>query len=254
MSGRKSRETRRVAAPPSTSAQALRERRPLLLVAALAAAALVVAAIVGVSLTFKGGGSNGGQTAGGKLPGAASVLAEFRGVPQRGLALGSPTAPTTLVEYLDLQCPWCGVFARETFPTVMTRFVRTGQVRVEMRPLDFVGSDSVRGRNALFAAALQNRAFQFAALLYAHQGTENTGWLSSDMVRAAAASVPGLDEAKVVAAGPSDALAERIEQQRAGDGVTGVPTVFVRRTGESGPGTMLVNPSEAELTAALRSS
>lgn len=254
MSGRNRSEARRVpAAPTSAPGPALRARGSLLVVAALSAA-VVVAAVVGVSLTLTGGSSSASRTPGTTLPGAASVLAVFRGVPQNGLALGSPAAPTTLVEYLDLQCPWCGAFARDTFPTVVKQFVRTGQVRVEIRPLDFVGSDSARGRNALFAAALQNRGFQFAALLFAHQGAENTGWLSDDMVRAAAASIPGLDAANVGAAGPSGAVAARIEQQRAGDGVTGVPTFFVRHSGESGRGTMLVNPSEAQLTAALRNS
>jgi len=228
---------------------ALRARRGLLLVAA-SSAVIVVAAIVGVSLTL--GGRTPNQGPGTTLPGAPSVVAAFRGVPQHGLELGSPTAPTTLVEYLDLQCPWCGVFARETFPTVVRRFVRTGQVRVELRPLDFVGSDSVRGRNALFAAARQDKAFQFAALLYAHQGPENSGWLSADMVRADAASIPGLASASVVAAGSSAATAARIERQRAADGVTGVPTFFVKRRSEEGSGTMLVNPSEAELVSALR--
>ena len=228
-----------------------RARRPALLLGASLAAVVVVAAIVGGSLLFRGGSSSATPTAGTTLPGAAAVLAEFRGIPQHGLVLGSPAAPTTLVEYLDLQCPWCGNVAREALPTVVARFVRTGRVRVEMRPLDFVGSDSVRGRNALFAAARQDKAFQFTALLYANQGAENSGWLSSDMVRAAAASIPGLDVAKITAAGSSAATAARIERLRAGDGVTGVPTFFVRHG--AGRGTMLVNPSEAKLAAALAS-
>jgi hypothetical protein len=43
-----------------------------------------------------------------------------------------------------------------------------------------------------------------------------------------------------------------MERLRAADGVTGVPTFFVRHGTEAG--TMLVNPSEAELAAALASS
>ena len=225
-----------------------------MLLVASTAAVVVVAAIVGVSLILSGGSSGSKTTAGTSLPGAAAVLTEFRGVPQHGLVLGSSAAPTTLVEYLDLQCPWCGRYARETFPAIMARFVRTGRVRVELRPLDFVGSDSVRGRNALFAAALQDKAFQFTALLYANQGAENSGWLSTDMVRAAAASVPGLDDSKVVAAGSSGATAARIERLRAADGVTGVPTFVVTHGAAPARGAVLVNPSEAELAAALASS
>jgi protein-disulfide isomerase len=251
VSGRKSKEARRLAASAPQPPARVRDPKLLLLTAGVAAV-LVVAAIVGLSLTLGASSKHASVTSSAKLPQAATVGALFRGLPQHGLVLGTAAAPVTLVEYLDLQCPWCGKFARESFPMVVSDFVRTRRVRVEMRPLDFVGSDSARGRNALLAAAEQNKAFQFAALLYENQGTENTGWLSDAMVRAAAVSIAGLDAAKVVSAGPSAAAAGQIEQERASQGVTGVPTFFVRRTGETGNGTMLVNPSAAALAAALR--
>lgn len=235
-------------APPVRPAAPGRNPR-LLLGAAVVAAFVLVGAVVGLSFALRGGDGKPTVAAGAALPDAAAVTALFRGIPQHGLVLGSAAAPVTLVEYLDLQCPWCGKFARDTFPDVVTRFVRTGKVRVELRPLDFVGSDSVRGRDALFAAAAQNKAFQFAALLYANQGTENTGWLSDQMVAAAARSVRGLT---LGPAGGFAGLAAGIERQRANDGVTGVPTFFVRRTGAAGAGTMLVNPAGSTLEAALR--
>jgi protein-disulfide isomerase len=252
MSARASKQARRVAAPPPQPARKGRDPKLLLLIAGLSAV-LVVAAIVGLTLGLGGGGRSTEVASGPKLPEAASVTAVFRGLPQHGLVLGAASAPVTLVEYLDLQCPWCGEFARETFPMVVSRFVRPGRVRVELRPLDFVGNDSIRGRRALLAAAGQNKAFQFAALLYANQGTENTGWLNDEMIRAAAVSIAGLDAASVVAAGPSSEATGRIEQQRASQGVTAVPTFFVKRRGGAGNGTMLVNPSASALAAALRS-
>jgi protein-disulfide isomerase len=251
VSGRKSREARRLAATAQAAPQARRDPRLLLGIAALAAV-LVVGSIVGVSL-ISGKSRTVSLTSGAKLPGAASVAAEFRGVPQHGLVLGAANAPVTLVAYIDLQCPWCGKFERESFPMVVSKFVRTGRVRVEIRPLDFIGSDSSRGRNALLAAAAQNKAFQFAALLYANQGTENTGWLNDEMVGAAARSIPGLDVSQVVGADPSAVLVARIERQRAQEAVTGVPTFFVTRRGEAGSGKRLVNPSGAALAAALSS-
>ena len=78
-------------------------------------------------------------------------------------------------------------------PELIRRYVRTGKVKVEARPIAFIGPDSQRGRAAALAAAKQNRLFNFSQLLYFNQGTENTGWLNDAMIKAAAASIPGLD-------------------------------------------------------------
>ena len=68
-----------------------------------------------------------------------------------------------------------------------------GKVKIEARPIAFIGPDSERGRAAALAAAAQNRMFNFMEILYFNQGPENTGWLDDAMVKAAAASIPGLD-------------------------------------------------------------
>ncbi len=44
-------------------------------------------------------------------------------------AKGSLTAPVTVYEMSDLQCPFCKRFAVETFPTIEKEYVKTGKVR-----------------------------------------------------------------------------------------------------------------------------
>src|SRR2546423_12689290 len=46
---------------------------------------------------------------------SASLL---RGIPQHGTIVGEARAPVTLVEYADLQCPYCGEWARTTLPVL----------------------------------------------------------------------------------------------------------------------------------------
>ena len=117
----------------------------------------------------------------------------FKGIPQQGNVLGKASAPVTMVEYVDLQCPVCRAFETEVMPTIIDRYVRTGKVKVEARTIAFIGPDSDRGRRAAIAASRQNRLFDFEQLLYANQGPENGGWLDDSMVTAAAKSIPGLD-------------------------------------------------------------
>jgi protein-disulfide isomerase len=50
-------------------------------------------------------------------------------------ALGAPDAPVTVIEYASLTCPHCARFAREVFPELDTRYIRTGKVRFILREL-----------------------------------------------------------------------------------------------------------------------
>lgn len=116
----------------------------------------------------------------------------FAGIPQSGAVLGSPMAAVTLVEYADVQCPYCAEWARRTLPYVVDTYVRTGRVRLVFRGLAFLGSDSVLGLRAVVAAGEQNKLWPLLDELYARQGYENSGWVGEELDDAVAA-VPGLD-------------------------------------------------------------
>jgi protein-disulfide isomerase len=44
-------------------------------------------------------------------------------------AKGNPTAPVTVYEMSDFQCPYCRRFAMETFPELDRDYVKTGKIR-----------------------------------------------------------------------------------------------------------------------------
>ena len=105
------------------------------------------------------------------------------GIPQHGFTLGSPHAPVTLVDYLDLQCPACRAYDQAVMPTLIRNYVRTGKLRIELRIASILGPDSTLAGRALAAAARQDRAFDFAAAFYARQGQEGSGYVVPDFLR-----------------------------------------------------------------------
>jgi protein-disulfide isomerase len=261
-SGKKSRQQRRRGAgavavpPPPVRARGTRgvprQASPRVLAAAAGVVVLAVVAIV-LAVVLSGGKKSSvgtlptnGSLANG-LPGATGVNALFKGVPQQGLTLGKASAPVTLVEYIDLQCPYCRQFETGVMPDVVKRYVRTGKVKVEARVLAFIGPDSTRGRDAAIAAGQQGKAFNLAELLYDNQGTENTGWLNDEMVAAAAKSIPGLNPRRLFAERNGAGVktqASKFDQEAKTAGVSGTPTLLVGRGAAGAKRVSLTSPTD----------
>ncbi|HZR97032.1 MAG TPA: thioredoxin domain-containing protein [Gaiellaceae bacterium] len=250
-SGKKSKQARRAAAAPppvvskGSGGARRRQANPRVLAIAGGVVALVVLAVV-LAIVFTGGGKSSAATnfpAVGSLsndytlPGSSDIADELKGIPQKGMSLGNPKAPVTLLEYVDLQCPICREFESTVMPDVIAKYVRKGKVRVETRVLQFIGPDSLKARNAMIAAAKQNKAYNFALVLYANQGTENTGWVTDDMLGQIASSVPGLRVHELFSEMGTSAVksqGEVFDRQGAADKVPGTPTVYVGKTGTKG--------------------
>ena len=164
-------------------------------VAASSSLSAIVAGLAGVEPRRRA--STSASTRPSDAPETAALL---RGIPQHGTVLGSPNAPVKLVEYADLQCVYCGVWARDVFPTLVRRYVRTGKVQLEFRGLAFVGADSETALRTALAASEQNKLWNVVELLYRNQGAENSGWVNDGFVKAALAAIPGLDASRVLAA------------------------------------------------------
>ncbi len=226
---RREQRERRAAA----EAGAERRRRRLWLLGGVVAAAALVVAVLALA---SGGGDDGPQGLGGgsSLNGQAEVNELFAGIPQRGIALGDPDAPVTVVEFVDLQCPFCAQFAREELPELVRRYVRTGDVRLELRVLTFLGEDSVRAGQVAAAAAQQNLGWQFADLFFANQGRENSGYATDEFLREVAEGVDGLDAYKALADAEGPAAAAQLRRAAAAAetlGVQSTPTFVAGPTG-----------------------
>jgi protein-disulfide isomerase len=83
--------------------------------------------------------------------------------------LGSKSAPLTVVEFTDYQCPFCQRFHVTTFPELKKNYIDTGKVRFYSRdlPLDF-HANAMRAAQAARCAADQGKFWQLRDVMGAN--------------------------------------------------------------------------------------
>src|SRR3954465_8705408 len=135
----------RVERETAQRAAAARRSRLLRLGAVLGAAAAVVAVLIAVSASHSGStaSSSTAASSSGSVSGASATAALFAGVPQHGTTLGSAKAPVKVIEFADLQCPFCKESALSQLPAIVKQYVRPGAVSLQFQSLAFIGPDSV---------------------------------------------------------------------------------------------------------------
>jgi protein-disulfide isomerase len=188
-------------------------------------AAVVAAGVIVVSFVGARSGDAKPET------GAAPAPTFLSRIPQHGLVLGSRRAPVTLIEFADLQCPYCGQFARDAFPEIVRDYVRTGKVKVVYEGLEFLGVDSDTALRAVLAASRQNHGWDMLEGLFQRQGGENTGWVTDELLRQIAGGIKGLDiERMERETATVDGAIKAAQRDAATAGVNSTPTFFVGRS------------------------
>jgi len=106
---------------------------PRLWLCALLAAGLCAAAGAGVGTAARATAAAAGDDAGGDLRQVQMVLEPVE------QSQGSATAPLTMVEFTDYQCPYCRRFQAEVWPRLKHDYVDSGKLRFIVRdlPLSF---------------------------------------------------------------------------------------------------------------------
>lgn len=186
-------------------------------------------ALVAVALLFRNGGTTQEVT--------PAPVVDLTGIPEEGTVLGSPGAKVALIEYADIQCPACRHYIEQFLPTVVGEYVRPGTVKAEFRGYPFIGEDSFKAQRFLLAAAEQNMLWQLMEALYRHQGAENDGWVTDELIRELASEIPGMDVEQLFARAESDEMAHAAEQAASdavNAGVRGTPTLLIQ-IGDAAP-------------------
>jgi protein-disulfide isomerase len=213
-----------------------------MLVAAVVGAAAVAAVLI-VIFAVGAGSSHSSSRPATTTAAPPSHRSLFAGIPQRGFELGKASAPNTLLVFEDPQCPYCKQWNQEALPAVVRDYVRTGRVKLDYRGIEIIGPNSVAGLRANYAAGLQNRLWNMSQALYDRQGEENSGWITTSVIRAAARAA-GANPAKVLAAMKSTAVSQALAvatREAQAIRLQGTPTFILQRP--------LAQPTELQVTA-----
>jgi protein-disulfide isomerase len=221
------------------AAREQRRRRVGILGGVAVGALLLVVAAIALSSNSGGGGAAKKLGSTSRPPQSAKVEAMFAGIPQQGQVLGRPDAPVTLVEFADLKCPVCREYTAQALPTLVSRYVRTGKLRIVMEPQTFVGSppgDSEHAARFALAAGAQGRLWQFSELWYANQQDESTAYATDTYIRQIASGVSGLNVDRAMAARSSPRVSQALNQSASlygRAGFSGTPSFLIGRTGQA---------------------
>lgn len=169
--------------------------------------------------------------------------------------IGREDAPVTIIEFTDLQCPYCARFARQTFPQLKRDYVDTGKLRYTSRDLplpfhEFALPAAVASR----CAGEQGRFWEYREALFESQavlGSKPYGRIAESL---------GLDAARLEACrsdGRQEANVRAELALAAQHGIHSTPTFVIGRVvngefqGEVVPGAQPYEFFKAKLDALL---
>nr|ABZ06849.1 putative DSBA-like thioredoxin domain protein [uncultured marine crenarchaeote HF4000_ANIW93E5] len=96
-------------------------------------------------------------------------------------ALGSESAPITIVEFGDYQCESCYYWFHNTRSTIIDNYIETGKAKLIFVDLPFLGRDSKTAAQASYCAEDQGKYWEYHTMLYTFQdGAPDSGWASQD--------------------------------------------------------------------------
>lgn len=231
------------------------------------AGALVILALGFVVMVFKG--ASLGKYFGGSLdretqptvqqPTAQQPEAQQPSAPPPAVAKadyvrGDAKAPITMIEYSDIQCPYCSRF-HATMLQVMDAY--KGQVRWVFRhfPLTSIHPNAQKSAEAAECAGEQGKFWELVDEMYANQ----TAGLAVEQVEGYAQKVGVKDMAKFKSCVASGKYASKIQADQAGgeaSGVNGTPGTFVyTKSGQYQliPGALPFETVKQVIDAALKS-
>jgi protein-disulfide isomerase len=244
-----------LAASSATGAGLAEAIRPKRLMRLAIVVAIVLIALAVVVITAAGSSSPPRPGSPHAITTARAVSALLAGIPQRSNTLGQPTARVTLRWYGDLECPFCKEFTLGALPSIVRRWVRGGQLKIEYLSMETATREQKVFQSqqvAALAAGLQDKMWNFIETFYREQGEEDSGYVTDHYLHGIAGQIPGLNVRLWSEDGhdpqlAAQVLAEGLAATRAR--FSGTPTFLIGASGATlrrfRPGT-LTNPRPFE--------
>jgi protein-disulfide isomerase len=185
-------------------------------------AVVVVAAVVGVLVQRSRSGTE-----------QATVTKPASAVgPNGGTLVEQASAPVTITEYGDFQCPGCAALY-ERWNTTLDQLIQQGRVKFEFVALAYLDrgtTESERSAAASVCAADAGKFLEYENLLYTKQSpSENSGYLTQQrlLLFGTDAGITDPQFANCVRIGRYDGWVRQNTDAASQRGVTSTPTVLV---------------------------
>lgn len=137
--------------------------------------ALVLGVVAGVGAAWAIAGRSGDEgaspPAAPPIDSAQQATATAQDLLLEARSKGSPSAPITIYEVSDFQCPYCRVFWEATLPELERDYIRVGKARFIFLnlPLPQLHENAAAAHEFAMCAAMQHRFWSVHDLLYQHQ-------------------------------------------------------------------------------------
>src|SRR3990167_10953761 len=144
------------------------------------------------------------------------------------LIVGEPTAPQTIIQYGDFQCPICKRFFEQTEPSLRREYIDTKKANLEFRVETHIGDESVTSGQAAWCANDQQAFDNYRAELYKRQAGTDSGAFSKANLKLIASGLK-LDLAKFSNCLDQDKYLDRAtasNDEARQRGVTATPTFY----------------------------
>jgi protein-disulfide isomerase len=169
-----------------------------------------------------------------KVPDTMSVDGE--------LFRGEATAPVAIIEYADIECPFCRHFEHDIYPRVFDDYIKAGKARLYYRDMPLpIHEHAVPAARAVHCAGEQGKFWEMHDSLFVDKiaipgpNGRSSGLTASDIDGSAAKL--GLDTAKLDACMASPRFADVIKrstEEAAKMNIEGTPTFVIGTAGPNG--------------------